>query len=58
MAIIVGARSNINSINRIKCYSLNTYVIEKDQPQLVTTSKDYLLERNKPDTSVWQKTGT
>ena len=26
---IVGARSNINSINRLKCYSLNTYVITR-----------------------------
>ena len=37
---IVGARSNINSINRIKCYSLNTYVIIRFRSMNECVSKE------------------
>ena len=40
MAIIVGARSNINSVNRIKCYSLNTYVITRFRSMNECVSKE------------------
>ena len=40
MAIIVGARSNVNSINRIKCYSLNTYVITRFRSMNECVSKE------------------